>query len=360
MQLSSTSLARLFLVVSLVFFGFATSIPAVPSLPRAEALSPRHKPKLPLSVEVIYEFPPGTFLENIAVRRNGQILTTVATAPEIYQVDPSGKRDPILLYSFPATTVTGIVELQPDVFYVATGNSSSDGPFGTVTGSFAVWKLNLRPFSISLGKPAEVTKIVTFPKARLLNGVAVLDHRKGLLLIADSLLGLIWRLNVYTKEIKVFTDDPLTKASPDSNLPIGVNGIKLYHGAVYFTNPSRNIIARLNFNHDGTSNGPAVIVVKVIGVDDFAIGSDGAFFAAVNIGSALAYASAAGGDVKILANITANPTAVAFGRTSKDARSVYLSSAGGPIEAFASQSPPRGRILKVDVNAFLNTYSHGH
>ena len=81
---------------------------------------------------------------------------------------------------------------------------------------------------------------------------------------------------------------------------------------------------------------------------------------AVVIGIALAYAPAPGGDVKNIANITANPTAVAFGRTPKDAQSVYLTSAGGTIDQYASQSPPRGRILKVDVNAFLHAYSHGY
>ena len=352
MQLSSTPFARPLFVISLFYFCFATSISAFRSFPHAQALSTRNKPELPLSVEVIYEFPPGTWLENIAVRRNGQILTTVLTAPEIYQVDPCQKRDPILLYSFPATSVFGIAELQPDVFYVAVGNatlSSVDSSLSSVPGSFSVWKLDLRSFSVTLGKPVEVTKIATITGARLLDGVAVLDARQGLLLIADPLLGRIWQLNVYTREINIFSDDPLVQAPADSPLPFGVNGIQVRHGAVYFSNSIRNIIGRIDE--------PAVVVVEGFGViDDFAIGSNGAFFVADNLGGALVYAPAAGGESTIIANITTNPTAVAFGRRSEDAQSVYVSTAGGPPQAFASSSPPRGQILKLDVSAFLNDY----
>lgn len=359
MQLLPKSFVRPFVLIFLVCFCFATSISAFPSLSHAQALFTRDKPKLPLPVQLISEFPPRIPLENIAVRRNGQILITVVAAPEIYQVDPSKKREPILLYTFPATLVTGIAELQPDVFYVVTGNLSTGAPFPSIPDSYTVWKVDLQPFSISLGKSVEVTKIVTFPKAGLLNGIAVLNHRKGLLLIADSFLGLIWRLNVYTKNIEVFTDDPLTKSSLNPAISLAVNGVKVRHGAVYFSNSVRNIIARININDDGTAKGPAVVVVKGFKeIDDFAIGPNGAFFVADNIGNALAYASAAGGDAKIIANITGNPTAVAFGRRPEDARSVYLTSAGGPLASFASSSPPRGRLLKVDVNAFLNTYSH--
>jgi hypothetical protein len=336
-----------------------TPTPALSSANHAPALSVRDHPNLPLPVEVIHEFPPGTWLENIAVRRNGQILTTVTTAPEIYQVDPCKQRDPILLYSFPATSATGLAELQPDVFYVATGNtSSSGGQLSTVPGSFAVWKVDLRSFSVRHGKPAQVSKVATIPDARGLNGVAVLDHRKGLLLMADSLRGLIWRLNVHTGEVKIFTDDPLTKAPPSSQLPIGINGIKVRNGAVYFTNTDRGIIARLNIKNDGTPEGPAVVVVKGIAtVDDFVIGPNGAFFPALILSGALSYAPATGGDAEIIANMTANPTAVAFGRRPEDAQSVYLSSAGGPLALFASKSPPRGKILKVDVTAFLNGHN---
>lgn len=320
----------------------------------------------PLQPEIVAEFPPGFFLENLAVRRNGQILATVASTAQVYQIDPcKTKRVPLLIYSFPADRVAGIAELEPDIFYVATANKSADSnPFGSAPGSLAIWKLDLRSFSVRYTDDEEdsqsganATKIATFPKAQNLNGVAVLNHRKGLLVITDSILGLIWQLNVYTKEIKIFADDPLAKSSPDALLPVGINGIKVRRGAVYFSNSGTGIIARINVKQNEFPTGPATVVVKgLIGPDDFTIGPNGGFFIAEFLNNALGYAPASGGDARIPTKINSNPTSIAFGkgRKPRDARTVYVTSAGGPLEAFATKNPPAGKLLKIDVTPLLD------
>ena len=344
--------SQIFFAVSLLFSIFITPNIALSSTYHAQGLSTTNKPKLPLPVEVIYDFPPGIWCENLAVRRNGQILVTVTTIPVIYQVDPHKKRDPILIYTFPASSVNGIAELEPDVFYVATVNITVvNGQTGIVNGTATIWKVDLRSFSVRHGKPAQVTKIITISKARLLNGVAVLNRRQGLLVIADSTLGLIWQLNVRTKEFKVFADDLLTRPLPDTPVPIGANGVKVRKGVVYFSNTFRDIIARIRIKDQKTPIGPAVVVVTgLTGMDDFAIGPNGAFFAAQIIGNAFSYAPPTGGEAVILVNNTFNPTAVAFGRRPEDAQSAYISCAGGTV---GSPDPPQGKILKVDVKAFL-------
>lgn len=339
---------------SSVLLSFLAATPALSSPVDVPAQSPRSLPTLPLPAELIEEFAPGIFLENIAVRRNGQILVTVASAPELYQVDPTKKQFPILIYRFPATFATGIVEVATDVFYVATARTSGPNPFVTVPGSPTIWKVDFRSFSIPKRTPATVSKVASFPKAGLLNGITVLNKRKGLLLLADSTRGLIWQLNIYTKKIEIFADDPLAKQPPNPRIPVGVNGIKVRNRAVYFSNTLRGIIARINIKENQFPVGPAVVVAKgLTGVDDFTIGYNGGFFAALNFQNALGYASSTGTDVKILANITSNPTAVAFGRTPKDKQSVYVTSAGGTLEDFASKNPPAGKLYRVDVSSIL-------
>lgn len=345
-----------FFAISLIFSTFVTPTIGLPSSDYAYELSVEDKPKLPLPVEVIYEFPRGLWCENLAIRRNGQILATVTTRPELYLVDPDKEIDAIRLYSFPATSVIGIVELGLDVFYVATGNVtlSSTGEPSVAPGSSTVWKVDLRSFAVGDGRPAQVSKIAVFPDAGNLNGLAVLNRRKGLLLGADSLGGRIWQLNVHTKQIKIFSEDILTKNIPGSKLPVGINGIRVRKGAVYFSNTDRAIIARLRIKNQKTPIGPAVTVVTgLIGMDDFAIGPNGAFFSAQNLNDSLSYAPASGGPAEFIANITANPTSVAFGRRPEDAQGVYISCAGGTSEEFNSPSPPSGKILRVDVKAFL-------
>lgn len=101
------------------------ALPATSSVPSPKSLStPRQRP-LPLPVHVVHEFPKGTWIENIALRANDQILINIATTPDLYQVDPLSHYEPILIHSFPGyTSLLGIAEVDPDVFYVIAGNFS--------------------------------------------------------------------------------------------------------------------------------------------------------------------------------------------------------------------------------------------
>ena len=66
-----------------------------------------------------------TWVENLAIRSNDAILATLLTTPELYQIDPSQRTDPILIHTFPfALGLAGITEAEPDVFYIVAGNST--------------------------------------------------------------------------------------------------------------------------------------------------------------------------------------------------------------------------------------------
>ena len=41
------------------------------------------------SITLMFEFPNGTWLENLAVRPSGSIITTILTAPELYLLQPN-------------------------------------------------------------------------------------------------------------------------------------------------------------------------------------------------------------------------------------------------------------------------------
>jgi hypothetical protein len=73
----------------------------------------------------VTQFPNGTWVENLAVRSNGQLLVTLASAPELYLVDPIGGKQPLLVHQFPSVVgLTGIAEVEKDVFAVVGGNLS--------------------------------------------------------------------------------------------------------------------------------------------------------------------------------------------------------------------------------------------
>lgn len=74
------------------------------------------------------KLPNGSWAENLAVRSNGQLLVTVLTTPELYQIDPLGSHQTQLIQKFPvAGGLLGITEVESDVFAIVAGNISLPG-----------------------------------------------------------------------------------------------------------------------------------------------------------------------------------------------------------------------------------------
>lgn len=77
------------------------------------------------TVRLLYEFPYNTYLENIAVRPNGQFLITPLSLPQLWLVEPDLPGEAFIVCEFPEVLgLSGIVEYQPDIFAVLTGNFS--------------------------------------------------------------------------------------------------------------------------------------------------------------------------------------------------------------------------------------------
>jgi hypothetical protein len=76
---------------------------------------------LQAKLTTVATFPKNYFLENLAVRADSSILVTVANRNELWYVPPPGANvpvDPVLLYTF-SQSAMGIVEVAPDIFYIA-------------------------------------------------------------------------------------------------------------------------------------------------------------------------------------------------------------------------------------------------
>ncbi|MCJ1344056.1 hypothetical protein MMC31_002256, partial [Peltigera leucophlebia] len=182
-------------------------------------------PSLPLPVEIIHEFPRGTWVENLAIRSNGLILATLVSAPEIYQVDPK-TRIASLVAKVPAVTgLFGIASIEKDVYYVIAGNFSF-ATFTAKAGSFSVWRVDVKTFEPNKTL-AEVDKVVDIPQAQFLNGATLLSRNEGTLLIVDSLLGSVFRVNTRSKEVKVVIKDPLFDTTSTATIRVGINGLHL-------------------------------------------------------------------------------------------------------------------------------------
>src|SRR5215469_18788132 len=133
-------------------------------------------------------FPPGTFLENLAVRPDGSILVTSILQQQLWYIPPAPAAvpaGPVLIHTFDQPTM-GIVETEADVFCINTSD-----PF-TAHQSF-LHRLDLRRWRP--GEPARAERVLEFPgRAGGLNGSCLLAP--GVIVLADSLAGLIWRVDL--------------------------------------------------------------------------------------------------------------------------------------------------------------------
>ena len=311
----------------------------------------------PPTVTSIYNFPPGTWVENIAVRANGQILATLINTPQVYQVDPnpSAAHPATLVHTFPAyLSCTGITELGNDIFYVITGNFSLQ-TFATTPGSFSVWKLNLAGFTTG-GAPAAATKIADFPESIFLNGMTALQPSGGdTLLVADSSAGVVYSLNVNTGAVVKIITDPLIAPTAGANPALGVNGVKIRNQNLYFSNTDQALLGKIALNTDGSAKGPGTVVVRnVPSTDDFQFDLLGNIFIAGNNElrfHGILESSSGPPDVVSNSSLLAGSTSVQFGRLPTDLASVYVGTNGGEAQFVSKQFTNPGKIVRADVLA---------
>jgi hypothetical protein len=335
---------------------FATFLGFLPVFSSLISAIPYAPPKLP--IQTIYEFPNETWVENIAARASGELLVTTITTPTIYQVDPFVPGRVNLVHTFPdALGTLGIAEIQPDVFAVISGNWSTE-TFATTNGSYSLWKVDLNDFKgDEFGLP-NVTKIADIPEASFLNGLTVLEDCSPYLLAADSVLGVVWRINHLTGEYKIVLDNALMKPATGQLAVLGINGVHTRDGYLYFTNSFQFVFVRVQISSEGTATGPYEIVAENGLGDDFAFDGAGNAYITQDPVGALEQVTPAG-KVTVLAGntnstILAGDTAGAFGRTQLDNKILYVVTNGGIAGHPAGTSIVGGKVLAVDIPALLS------
>ena len=209
------------------------------------------------AVRMVYQFEAHATLENLAPRSNGQLVLTVSDQPAIYNIDPSKEHQPpSLLYHFPnASSTTGIAEIAPDIFAVVTGNWSTV-TYQAVPGTFYVW-------SVDLTTSTPTAKIIApMPEGAALNGATTLDGSPDLLLIADSTLGAVWRLNLTTGDYSIAIQNPLF-SNWSSTWPMGINGIRTFRQSLYFLNSAQGSYGRVPISSDGSATGEVEVIARI-------------------------------------------------------------------------------------------------
>ena len=304
-------------------------------------------------VQTIYNFPNGTWVENLAVRRSGNILVTLDTAPEVWEIHPTN-HSASLVHTFPnATSTMGIIEIKPDYFAVVVGNFSLATFLGT-KGSWSIWTIDL---SSDDGIP-KVQKAADVVDANFLNGLTTQPHAASNVLAADPNQGVIFQVDISTGTSRVLIDDPALKPNETTHVPVGVNGIRSRGDYLYFTNSFASpVLGRFILAENGTAIGPAETIVSkpnyptLLGgwANDFALDANGNAFIATDTSNSLVKAAPSGKVIIVAGGVSSTvvegDTSAAFGRTSRDRKTLYLTAHG--------DSGYPGKVLAVNVAAYL-------
>ncbi|TVY84561.1 hypothetical protein LSUE1_G002749 [Lachnellula suecica] len=318
-------------------------------------------------VRLIHEFPQGTWIENIAIRSNGQILVTIFSSPDLYLIDPILGKNPVLVHTFPdALGLLGIAEVSPDVFTVSSSNNSLSSS-GVVRNSSIAWNVDLRGVSIPVNSfildPAPiVSKVNTLTPVLFPDGQCLLSASEKTVLVGDIKGGKIYRLDTITGAYSMVISNNLTVATPIAAFgSAGVNGIHVREGVLYFTNTGEGIFAKMPIYQDGTPAGNASVIVRAMEgntLDDFALRGDSAYLV-TGYGNSIDRVKLDGsGRQKIVAgslNSTAlaEPTGAAFGRTEIDRDVLYIVTAGGlasPVYQDGKEVIIGGQVVAVDLS----------
>jgi sugar lactone lactonase YvrE len=194
-------------------------------------------------ISPIASFPEHFFLENLAVRADGSILVTVLNHKQLWYVparNGSQPITPVLVHTFDGFAM-GIVETEPDIFYVSTVDQAT------------LERFDMRGWVP--GAPVQPTRVLTFDQPAGLNGACLLSRR--VILLADSLAGLIWRVDLaddgLSATASVWLQHHTMAPDPDNGLtsPLGpqpgINGIR--HAArtniVYYTSTAQKLFMRV-------------------------------------------------------------------------------------------------------------------
>ncbi|KAI1136845.1 hypothetical protein F5Y05DRAFT_389267 [Hypoxylon sp. FL0543] len=287
-----------------------------------------------LPAKTVFQFnETGTWFENLAVRPNGDlVLTSLMPTGSVWTLKRPYAPQPefALLHTFVETPgLVGIAETKPDTFVVL--SAEFEGVGDPVPGSYVIWELSLR------GASPAARKISDLPEVQLGNGVTSVPSCEGdIVLIGDSFAGSLWRLNTtsgaHDSVLAVAEMAPPAGAA----LPIGINGLKIHDGYVYWSNSAKVAIYRSKIDENGYPVANATIETMATldspFVDDFAFDAQGLLWAATNSDNKVdvvrpdgSYETVVGGAME---DIVGGDTAVAFGRTLWDSDVLYVTTSG--------------------------------
>ena len=308
-------------------------------------------------VKTLGTIPRGTWLENIALRPNGAVLTTqIWPAANIWTVKkPASDCTALELIAVlpKGTSAIGITAFEDtdglETYVVTSGNFTFEGKIAALAGTFSAWTIKF-PDSHSFN--ATVKEITSLGETALApNGILNTKDIPGVVLFADCYAGNVGVLNVASGHFQ-----PAVWTYPEMGRPQnvfeGINGIKIFDGHLYWTNTVMVCVFKAPIQANGypvKGAKPQLVAnfTSLAGaVDDFELDKHGNIYAATNLENDVLYADVKTGKTEIWVGGIKDFTvegiaALALVKDSQDEIVFYGATSGGierPIDGISGPS----------------------
>jgi sugar lactone lactonase YvrE len=258
--------------------------------------------------------------ESIVIDHQGNKFISMALTGEIRKIAADGTQSthavlPNGVFSFvppnpPTGGMTAMALDQDGTIYV---NLAASDPANR-----GVW---------AVAPNGSIRMLAQLPANALPNGIA---RRHGVLYVADSVLGVVWRVPTNGGAATIWADDPLLK--PAFPGVAGANGLQIFRNEIYVANSSQALIVAIGLNPDGAA-GPIRVHATGLPGDDFAFDAHGALYITTNPFNTVLRVAPDGSITTLLtaADGLDGPTAVAFGRGEADNFNLYICNAAYPF-----------------------------
>lgn len=348
MRFSSTCLAGLAFSPLALAFWPASDVYNTAQLPEQPYNNDQPNTKL----ETVFQFPNnGSWIHNLVVRSDGNLLFTRLDTPEVWHLNTTSGNATVVHSFSNVTSCFGISEIANDVFGIVVGNFSPT-TYTPTAGSFSVQKLD---FNTKKADSEErtleehtVSEIAAMPEALAPNGIATFSPESNLALIADSVKGVVWKVDIETGNYSVALNDTTMLPASNSPLPLGINAVTVHGEHVYYTSTSRMEYCRVKVDKDANPVGDFEIIASGFLPDNVELTQDGTAYiptdpqnGVVRITPLGQIALVAGGQVSF---DLAGPTSA---RLSKDRKTLYVGTSGGQIAPVLGSFKEPAKIAKI-------------
>lgn len=302
-----------------ILFLFIALLTSVAGQARAELPEPH-------STRVVVDFDPDALEnpESIIIDPNGDFIVSIALTGEIRRITRTGEHSTI---AFVPIAEEPRVPCQAEGLPGILGAIAQDERGVIYANAAACLDENRGVWEV---RPNGERRLLSrLPAGSLPNGITL---ARGSIFVADSALGVVWKVPKEGGPAKVWSDHPLLANDPSIYAP-GPNGIQHFRDELYVANSDTAQIVAIPFEgFDGDAGEARVHATLPFGCDDFTFDIQGNLYCTTDPSNVIVRVTPDGESDVILTleDGLDCPTAAAFGRRGNDRTKLYITNAAFP------------------------------